>query len=209
MRFPDAEIITIDLLRHGEPVGGRMLRGSTDHPLSEAGWQQVTDAVMQHAVNGHLPYDAIVTSPLMRCREFALWLGEEFDLPVQVEDDLVELQLGQWEGKTYAQVFAEEGTERMRAFWHDPAKVSPPGGETIQAFDARLADVWQQLLINPPGKHVLIVSHLFVCNGLLRQVIEQPLSRIMAMDLPYAAMSRVRHERHALGETTFIEWIGR
>jgi hypothetical protein len=29
------------------------------------------------------------------------------------------------------------------------------------------------------------------------------------MDLPYAAMSRLRHERHALGESTFIEWIGR
>tara|TARA_R110000824_G_scaffold222202_1_gene409599 strand:- start:17466 stop:18095 length:630 start_codon:yes stop_codon:yes gene_type:complete len=209
MRFPDAEITTIDLLRHGEPVGGRMLRGSTDHPLSETGWQQVTDAVMRHAVEGHLPYDAIVTSPLMRCREFALWLGEEFDLPVQVEDDLAELHLGQWEGKTHAQVFAEEGTERMSAFWYDPTTVSPPDGETIQAFDARLAEVWQQLLISPPGKHVLVVAHLFVCNGLLRQVIEQPLSRVLAMDLPYAALSRVRHERHLLGATTFVEWIGR
>ena len=175
MRFPDAEITTIDLLRHGEPVGGRMLRGATDHPLSETGWQQMTDAVMRHTVEGHLPYDAIVTSPLMRCREFALWLGEEFDLPVQVEDDLAELHLGQWEAKTHAQVFAEEGTERMNAFWYDPATVSPPGGETIQAFDARLAEVWQQLLANPPGKHVLVVAHLFVCNGLLRQVIAQPL----------------------------------
>ncbi|MGO2393025.1 MAG: histidine phosphatase family protein, partial [Halomonas sp.] len=82
MRFSDATATTIDLLRHGEPVGGRMLRGSTDHPLSDAGWQQVKDAVMRHTVEGHLPYDAIVTSPLMRCREFALWLGEEFDLPV-------------------------------------------------------------------------------------------------------------------------------
>ena len=35
MRFPDADIMTIDLMRHGEPLGGRMLRGSTDHPLSE------------------------------------------------------------------------------------------------------------------------------------------------------------------------------
>lgn len=209
MRFPDAEITTIDLLRHGEPVGGRMLRGSTDHPLSESGWQQVSDAVMRHTVEGHLPYDAIVTSPLMRCREFALWLGEEFDLPVQVEEDLTELHLGRWEGKTYDQVYAEEGTERMSAFWYNPTTVSPPNGETIQAFDARLAEVWQHLLANPPGKHVLVVAHLFVCNGLLRQVIEQPLSRVLAMDLPYAALSRVRHERHLLGETSFVEWIGR
>jgi alpha-ribazole phosphatase/probable phosphoglycerate mutase len=209
MRFPDAEVTTIDLLRHGEPIGGRMLRGSTDHPLSETGWQQVIDAVMRHTVDGRPPYDAVVTSPLMRCREFALWLGEEFDLPVQIEDDLAELHLGQWEGKTHAQVCAQESTDRMSAFWLDPAAVSPPGGETIQAFDARLAEVWQQLVIKPPGKHVLVVAHLFVCNGLLRQVIEQPLSRILAMDLPYAAMSRVRHERHLLGATTFVEWIGR
>ncbi|MDN7133547.1 histidine phosphatase family protein [Halomonas sp. MC140] len=209
MRFSDASTTTIDLLRHGEPVGGRMLRGSTDHPLSDAGWQQVTDAVMRHTVEGHLPYDAIVTSPLMRCREFALWLGEEFDLPVLVEDDLAELHLGQWEGKTYAEVTAAEGTVRMSAFWHNPAEISPPDGETLQAFDARLAEVWRRLLLQPPGQHVLVVAHLFVCNGLLRQVLEQPLSRVLAMDLPYAAMSRVRHERHALGETSFIEWIGR
>lgn len=209
MRFSDAKITTIDLLRHGEPVGGRMLRGSTDHPLSEVGWQQVTDAVMRHTVDGRLPYDAIVTSPLMRCREFALWLGEEFDLPVQVEDDLAEMHLGQWEGKTHDQVLAEGGAERMSAFWYDPTQTSPPDGEALPAFDARLADVWQQLLANPPGKHVLVVAHLFVCNGLLRQVLEQPLSRVLSMDLPYAALSRIRHERHALGETSFVEWVGR
>lgn len=209
MRFPDASVTTIDLLRHGEPVGGRMLRGSTDHPLSETGWQQVTDAVMRHTVDGRPPYDAVVTSPLMRCREFALWLGEEFELPVQIEDDLAELHLGQWEGKTHAEVFSEEGTAPMSAFWNSPETVSPPQGEAIDAFDSRLAEVWRNLLANPPGKHVLVVAHLFVCNGLLRQVLEQPLGRVLAMDLPYAAMSRVRHERHTLGETSFIEWIGR
>ncbi|BBI47983.1 hypothetical protein HORIV_04040 [Vreelandella olivaria] len=87
--------------------------------------------------------------------------------------------------------------------------MSPPGGETLHAFDTRLAGAWQQLLSHPPGQHVLVVAHLFVCNGLLRQVIEQPLSRVLTMDLPYAAMSRVRHERHALGATSFVEWIGR
>ncbi|MBE0403556.1 histidine phosphatase family protein [Halomonas citrativorans] len=209
MRFPDADVTTIDLLRHGEPVGGRMLRGSTDHPLSETGWQQVTDAIMRHTVGGRPPYDAVLTSPLMRCREFALWLGEEFELPVQIEDDLAELHLGQWEGKTHADVFSEEGTGPMSAFWNSPATVSPPQGEAIDAFDHRIAEVWRNLLAKPPGKHVLVVAHLFVCNGLLRQVLQQPLGRVLAMDLPYAAMSRVRHERHALGETSFIEWIGR
>ena len=38
-------ITTIDLIRHGEPVGGKKFRGSTDDPLSELGWQQMTAAV--------------------------------------------------------------------------------------------------------------------------------------------------------------------
>lgn len=209
MRFPDAQVTTIDIMRHGEPVGGRMLRGSTDHPLSETGWQQVTNAVMRHTVAGRPPYDAIVCSPLLRCQEFALWLGEEFALPVQVESDLAELHLGRWEGKTHAQVFAEEGTEQMSAFWYNPTQAAPPEGETLAELDARVSDVWRRLLANPPGKHVLVVAHLFVCNALLRQVLAQPLNNGLVMDLPYAAMSRLRHERHALGETTFVEWIGR
>ena len=42
-------------------------------------------------------------------------------------------------------------------------------------------------------------AYLFVCNALLRQVLEQPLSNGLVMDLPYAAMSRLRHERHRRG----------
>jgi len=209
MRFPNADITTIDIIRHGEPVGGRMLRGSTDHPLSKAGWRQVSDAVMQQCVDDRLPYDAVLSSPLLRCREFALWLGKEFDLPVQLENDLAELHLGRWEGKTHSQVFAEEGSEKMSAFWYNPSQAAPPEGETLAALDARVSEAWLRLLANPPGQHVLVVAHLFVCNALLRQVLEQPLSNGLVMDLPYAAMSRLRHERHALGETTFVEWIGR
>jgi alpha-ribazole phosphatase/probable phosphoglycerate mutase len=38
-------ITTLDLLRHGESVGGRKYRGQTDDPLSEKGWAQMRDVV--------------------------------------------------------------------------------------------------------------------------------------------------------------------
>ncbi|MBB3331462.1 alpha-ribazole phosphatase/probable phosphoglycerate mutase [Halomonas campaniensis] len=210
MRFPDADVTTLDLIRHGEPVGGRMLRGTTDHPLSERGWQQMRRATEALMVNGEPPWDAVVTSPLSRCRDFALWFGEHHDLPVITEPALAEMALGEWEGRTHAQVrAAEEGEDRQAALWADPSLTSPPGGETLAAFDARVGDTWQALLAAPPGKHLLVVCHLFVTNALLHQVLEQPLSRALAFDLPYAATCRIRHERHALGETSLVEWIGR
>ncbi|MBA2779328.1 histidine phosphatase family protein [Billgrantia kenyensis] len=210
MRFTDAEVTTLDLIRHGEPVGGRMLRGTTNHPLSEQGWQQMRAAIADLLIDGDPPWDAIVTSPLDRCREFALWLGEEHDLPVTVEPGLAEMGLGDWEGKTHAEARAMEGdVDRQAELWADPSRTSPPGGESVEGFDARVGAVWQALLAEPPGRHVLVVCHLFVTNAVLRQVLEQPLSRILAFDLPYAATCRIHHERHALGETSLVEWVGR
>ena len=39
---------TIDLIRHGEPVGGRKYRGQIDDPLSDKGWTQMRQAVADH-----------------------------------------------------------------------------------------------------------------------------------------------------------------
>jgi Fructose-2,6-bisphosphatase len=61
-----------DLIRHGEPAGGQMYRGHKDDPLSEQGWQQ-----MRNAITGDDKWDHILSSPLLRCREFAAELAKE------------------------------------------------------------------------------------------------------------------------------------
>jgi len=55
-----------DLIRHGEPEGGKRYRGTLDDPLSATGWPQ-----MQAAVSEQDQWDAILTSPMARCRPFA------------------------------------------------------------------------------------------------------------------------------------------
>jgi iron complex transport system substrate-binding protein len=46
--MPHELITTLDLMRHGEPVGGRKYRGQLDDPLSEKGWAQMRWAVWEH-----------------------------------------------------------------------------------------------------------------------------------------------------------------
>ena len=56
----------IDLIRHGEPIGGRRYRGhGVDDPLSEKGWSQ-----MWQAVGNYNAWHHIITSPLQRCQQF-------------------------------------------------------------------------------------------------------------------------------------------
>ena len=102
-----------DLIRHGEPAGGQMYRGHKDDPLSELGWQQMRDAI-----EAEDQWDHILTSPLLRCREFAAELAREKNLPFTVAHDFKEISFGDWEGKTREQVAQEYGDHQAN-FWRD------------------------------------------------------------------------------------------
>ncbi|MEK6748901.1 MAG: histidine phosphatase family protein, partial [Pseudomonadota bacterium] len=39
------ETTVVDMIRHGEPVGGKRYRGHRDDPLSDIGWRQMREAV--------------------------------------------------------------------------------------------------------------------------------------------------------------------
>ena len=79
----------IDLLRHGEPVGGRRYRGQVDDALSERGWEQ-----MWNAVGTDPEWQQIVSSPLQRCSAFAASLAESLALPVHLEPRFMEVGFG-------------------------------------------------------------------------------------------------------------------
>ena len=53
-------------MRHGEPEGGGYYRGITDDPLTQTGWRQMNDAVA-----GRQSWEVIISSPLVRCLDFA------------------------------------------------------------------------------------------------------------------------------------------
>jgi alpha-ribazole phosphatase len=181
----------VDLLRHGEPEGGSRFRGTVDDPLSAAGWAQLTAATADHA------WDAIVCSPLRRCREFAQTLAAERGIDCRIEPDFREISFGQWEGLTAAQVQAEYGAALAR-FWQDPVAHPPPQGEPVAAFNARVDAAWQRLLADAKGQRVLLVAHGGVVAMVLRGVLGMPLSHAWRVRLGYAGRARLRlnHTEH-------------
>ena len=83
-------VLTIDLLRHGETTAGSCFLGSTDVTLSEQGWLQVQSAIDDQV------YQYVISSPLKRCVEFAKLFATNNDLPLTVEKDLREIHFGDW-----------------------------------------------------------------------------------------------------------------
>lgn len=207
MRTKEAVITRFDLIRHGEPEGGRKFRGSTDDPLSQDGWAQ-----MRHAVQDKAPWDIIVTSPLLRCSEFARSLGADIGAPVVEYKELAEIYLGDWENLTMPEAQAlsanESGLDDVTAYFLNPHLNSPPNGESLHDFDLRVGNAWKELNHMYPGQHILVVAHLFTCNLILRQVLHQPLEKALSFDLPYAGLTRIRVEDTGHGRFAQIEWAG-
>ena len=177
---------TIDLIRHGEPVGGKRYRGQIDDPLSEKGWRQ-----MWEAVGDHHPWDRIVTSPLSRCRAFAEALGERHGIPVERDARLMEIGFGAWEGRTAEELLAED-PGRLHRFWSDPLNHTPPGAEPLPAFRDRVIAAWEDLLARHAGRHLLVVGHAGMMRMILRHVLDMPLERMFRIQIGNAAISRIR-----------------
>ncbi len=153
----------IDLIRHGSPVGGKMYRGhSIDHPLSEEGWQQ-----MRECVGDYNLWDVIISSPLLRCSEFARELHQHHNIPLEIMDNLKEVGFGCWEGKDANDIDREE----FLNFYHDPMNNRPEGSEHLEDFINRVVQSWKKILCEHHGKHILIVAHAGVIRAVIAHIL--------------------------------------
>ncbi len=179
----------IDLIRHGSPIGGSMYRGhSIDHPLSEKGWEQ-----MRHAVGDYNLWDQIITSPLIRCHDFAHELSKRHNIPRQVIDDLKEVSFGSWEGKTADEIERQEYLD----FYHDPLNNRPEGSEPLEDFINRVVQSWKTLLREHHGKHLLIVAHAGVIRAIIAHILYSELMGMYKISVENGKICRIEITEHS------------
>ncbi len=144
--------MSLYLVRHGQTVMNRSGRfqGRADSPLTEFGEAQAAAVAATLADSGAT---VVVTSPLQRARQTAAKIAAELGVRVDVDDRLVEIDYGAWDGEPLSSVSAEEWA-RWRA---DPA-FTPPGGESLEMVWTRTVVCADELL--QPGRTVIAVSHV-------------------------------------------------
>ncbi|MDN3220758.1 alpha-ribazole phosphatase family protein [Pseudomonas nunensis] len=174
--------LRLDLLRHGETELGGGLRGSLDDALTEKGWAQLRAAVI-----GQGPWDRLVSSPLQRCARFAEELGGQLGLPVQLEKDLQELHFGAWEGQSTAALM-ETSAEALGLFWTDPYSFTPPEGEPVADFSARVLAAVERLHGTYAGERVLLITHGGVMKLLLAQARGLPREQLLNVEVAHASL---------------------
>lgn len=175
----------IDLMRHGEPVGGSRYRGQMDDPLSATGWQQ-----MRAAVGKDCPWDVILSSPLRRCLDFAEELSQRKGLPLEIDERLQEIGFGVWQGKTCEEI-TQYDPGLLQRFYRDPMTHRPKDAEGLGEFRARVVSAWNDILNRHSGKHLLIVCHAGTIRMVLAHILEIPLSNLFRIKVRTAGITRI------------------
>lgn len=170
------------LVRHGETESNRagLALGRADVPLNDRGRWQAQRAGIALARE---PLVAVYSSPLSRAFDTASEIARHQGLAVQVEEGLIEMDIGEADGLTYQQV--RERFPGLLEAWasEDGPKHRMPGGETLMEVQERAWRTVATLLEKHSEEAVCAVTHNFVILSLLLRVLEMPL----------ASFRRLRH----------------
>ena len=85
---------------------------------------------------------------------------------VHVTEALIEMNFGDWEGRTFAEVMDEFPLEHDACFWDSAA--APSGGESPDDVLARVRPFLRDVARNHPGEDVVLVSHVTPIKSILR-----------------------------------------
>jgi len=193
---PKVKGVTLVLLvRHGLTAGtGKVLTGRTPGiPLDDRGQEQARALAARLAA---VPLDAIITSPLERCRQTAEAIAAARDgHPVAVQEDerFAEVRYGDWTGKPLRSLARER---LWRVVQDHPSAVRFPGEEAESMADMQhrvvsAARDWNSRL----GKDAiyLVCSHGDVLKSLLADSRGMHLDLCQRIQIDPCSLSMIRY----------------
>jgi len=147
----------LTIVRHGQTsanVDG-LWHGSTNTPLTDHGHRQAA-AVAAHIESNHREITHVYASPLDRAHHTAQAIASPLGLTPVLDSELVEYDLGEWEGLSFRHLFEEKKLfENMR----DDPHYNPYGGESPKQVGDRLAGALRRISDRHPGDRVVVVTH--------------------------------------------------
>ena len=175
------------LVRHGETDANRagMLLGRANPPLNERGQQQA--AALADAL-ASIAKPLIVTSPLARTLETATRIGEAIGVAPRVDDRLIELDYGEWDGIRIADVPAE-----MRDRWRADPTFTPPGGESLGDLRARVVPLATELYEQAEEHTTIAISHVSPIKAVILWALALGDEYSWRLRLDVASISRLGH----------------
>lgn len=182
------------LVRHGETRANREGRsqGRSDGVLTRVGREQARRLGQALARE---PLAAVYSSPLRRAAATARAIAGPRGLRVQVDARLAEMDVGQLDGLTGAEM-QQRWPDFLRVWFSDDvASLSMPGGgESLQQVQDRLWAAAVDYRCRHQRQTIAAVTHNFALLMLLCRALELPIARFRALRHSVGAFTVLRFE---------------
>jgi broad specificity phosphatase PhoE len=178
-------VTTFLLARHAahDWLGRGFAGRQPDVALNAHGRQQAQELVARLA---GVQVDQIYCSPQPRTHQTAQPLAQARGLAIQTEAAFDEVDLGDWQGRTFDEVRDQDA---WKHWLERRGSAQPPGGEPFAEVERRAMAGLHRLAQRHPDQHVLVVSHGDVLKAMVAGSIGLSLDRLEQFDIAPASIS--------------------
>ena len=203
---PAPDTCWLYLVRHGATANNRarppQLQGRrTDPGLSEEGHEQARQTGRALA---DLPLGAVYSSPLLRARQTADAIAGPHGVAVELVEDLIEVDVGQWEGRDWVEI-EKTDPEAYRLFTTDAGVHPYLGGENLGTVQARVIPALEQLISENLGRLVVAVGHNCVNRVYVAHLLGMPLAKYRSIPQDNCGVNLLRYRDGRIKPVTINE----
>ena len=176
------------LVRHVEHVlQNEVLLGRThDAPFTERGKEQL--ALVAESLR-HEHVTAIHSSPRRRALDTAAAIAANHEMPVEMREELDELNYGEWSGRRIHELARDPQWRRWnkrRSAWR------PPNGESMRDLQARMLRYAAEVGGADSADTIVAVTHAEPIRVLLLYVAGIPIDDFMRIDVDPGGVTRIK-----------------
>lgn len=177
----------IILIRHGS-IDSRYegcYIGSTDVALSEKGLRDA-EAVGRYIAD--MDCDHIFASPMLRVRQtLETALTPEKAKTVEYNENIREIDFGDWEGKNFSQI-KEKYPEEVEDWAVASDQFTFPGGSNLGDFRNRI-ETFKNILLETPGTKIIVFAHGGVILALIHNILGLEKEKMLAFKADRGSIS--------------------
>jgi broad specificity phosphatase PhoE len=198
------------LVRHGETHWNRdgLVQGAdSDIELNDTGLKQARRLA---AFLKDEPIAAVLASPLRRATATAEAIASQHQLPVETDEGLKELKVGDLEGTSISNL-PTTFSRFLLKWWQDGEAMRLPNGESLVELQQRVWNAIEGVLerhmtssdLNRDGTAVVVVSHYFVTLAIILKALDLPLEYFIKFRLDLGGVSILEFRDYGARLLTF------
>jgi len=183
----------IIFLRHGQAKNNteRVLSGRTPGvPLTDKG---ITQAQQTAELLEHMNISAIYSSPIQRAKHTAEIVGKHNSIDVEIDDRLIELDMGKFTGVPYDEIFSSHGNVFMK-FYNGELEIAHNGVETFADVKKRVLSIVDEIIEKHFDENIVLVTHMDPIKAMLSTVVDLSPTNLFELIIANASLNLFREK---------------